>query len=217
MQYVVIGHERRIVDKQQRVLGDALRAALGGTRAQVERLTADAERLEHDLKTTREELEHQRLLAEALEKELIRRAADRPATQERAQQGDADAQPGVAAPAEDVLPGCGPIPAEQVESLRGPSRRDCAIEELSTTGRTRPVVARDVALRYSPICDKAHREAARAALNNVVAGGLAIRLPDGSFLPTRALVPDLGDDPAPSKDPAMPSPRPEQTGVESAA
>jgi hypothetical protein len=81
-----------------------------------------------------------------------------------------------------------PTPAKRVPAQAGePSptarRREIAEELLATVGRTRPIVARDVAERFGSGVDRSQRESARTALNRMVACGLAVRLPDGSFIP----------------------------------
>jgi hypothetical protein len=217
MRGVMIGGERRMVDKDQRVLDDALRTLLSGTRGALERQTAVVERLEVDLAAARKELEYQRQLAEVLERESRRRNPGH----NGAEAGKSGAHTGEASlDAVDVSGSeadSGRLSRQDAEALRGPTRLECALSELRSTGLNRPVVARDVALRYSGICDKKQREGARSALVSAVADGKAVRLTDGSFLPTRLLVPDLPEHIAVMADAAIPAPRVPETEVEPAA
>jgi hypothetical protein len=120
-------------------------------------------------------LEPRKQLAEWLEREIERW----PATADCAQ-----AEPAGGCPdAPDVGSTPTSIPAQAVEALRGPSRRQVAEQLLDTVGRTRPVVARDVAERYGHGVDHPQRENARLVLNRLVTLGKAVRLADGSFVP----------------------------------
>lgn len=207
-----------MVDKDQRVLDDALRTLLSGTRGALERQTTVVERLEMDLAAARKESEYQRQLAEVLERESRRRSPGRNGA-EAEQAGTHTGETPLDAEAD--VPGSGAdsgrLSRQDAEALRGPTRFQCALSELRSTGLKRPVVARDVALRYSGICDKKQREGARSALVSAVADGKAVRLTDGSFLPTRLLVPDLPEHIAAMADAAIPAPRVAETEVEPAA
>ncbi|MBR7831721.1 hypothetical protein KDL01_00530 [Actinospica durhamensis] len=171
--------ERRIVQVQDHALSDALQATLDGVRAEYERLMAELAFREKELAQTREEMEHNRLLAEAVGRELARRKStwsgpsDCPGP-EPAADPEADSPPRT-------------LSDQEVQALRGTvSRREVALQVLNTIGMTRPVRARDVAEAYEgkgqPI-SKTAREGARHALLDLAAAGLAVRLADGSFLP----------------------------------
>lgn len=209
-----------MVDKDQRVLDAALRTVLSGARGTLERQTALVERLEVDLTEARKDLEHQRTLVAVLQAEATRRSPA-PEAQQADQQSPAPPVAPVDAPPDTAWSQAGgtrPSP-QDAEEMRGPTRMECALAELRTTGLMRPVVARDVALRYSKICDKKQREGARGALVSAVADRKAVRLPDGSFLPTRLLVPDLPEHIAAMVDAVIPparTPEPETEGAPAA-
>ena len=184
---------------QQRGLDEALRTALSGMREESDLLAAQVERLEQERLVTREEFEHHRLLADAVERELIRRG-NRQAAKPALAAVPAQSAP---APAPDTAPDTAggarhEVPApeapsskdlspDEVKALRGPSRRDVAIQVLDTLGRQRPVRARDVAERYGHgTVDKAGREGARSALVALAALGRAVRLDDGTYVPVDA-------------------------------
>ena len=165
---------------QDHALSDALQATLDGVRAEHERLMAELALREKELVQTREEMEHNRLLAEAVERELARRKSTWDAPNDCPEPESAAADP-----SEDAQPRT--LSEQEVQALRGTaSRRQVALQVLGTIGMTRPVRARDVSEEYegkgAPVT-KAGREGARHALLDLAAAGLAVRLADGSFLP----------------------------------
>jgi hypothetical protein len=169
--------ERRIVQMQQSGLDEALRATLGGMRAEYDRLAAEVKQHEQELARAREEMEHHRLLADAVGKELARRTGTDPG-ESAEDAGALDAQ----------VSGLGQrsLPAADIAALRGSGTRiDAARRALRRHGAVRPVRARDAAEEYVPggPIGKIEREGARHALMAMTANGEAVRLPDGSFLP----------------------------------
>lgn len=154
---------------------EGLRVALRGIRDEIQPLTARVAELERQLGQAQAELEPRKQLAEWLEREIERRPAAADCEQAEPVQGCSDGQDADAVPTS--------IPAQAVEALRGPSRRQVAEQVLDTVGRTRPVVARDVAERYGHGVDHPQRENARSVLNRLVTLGKAVRLADGSFVP----------------------------------
>lgn len=172
--------ERRIVQVQDHALSDALQATLDGVHVEHERLMAELAFREKELAQTRDEVEHNQLLAEAVERELARRKSTWVGPNECA-----GPEPAAAGPEAVSQPRT--LSDQEMAALRGTvSRREVALQVLNTIGMTRPVRARDVAEAYAgkgqPI-SKTAREGARHALLDLAAAGLAVRLADGSFLP----------------------------------
>ncbi|MBR7836401.1 hypothetical protein KDL01_24195 [Actinospica durhamensis] len=192
---------------QQFALDDALRATRDGMREEGARMAGEMERLEAELARMREEMEHHRLVAEAVEREMSRRstrntaavpAQARPAPVQApaltVQQPPAPAKPAEPGFAQRVLT------ALEVEAMRGTTRRATAARVLCTLGRSRPVRATDVAKEHGDgSTQKAGREGARHGLLALAAMGMAVRLPDGSFLPAGSpLLPASLTDPEPA-------------------
>lgn len=206
---------------QQLALEEALRATRDGMRQEGARLAEEMERLEAELARMREEMEHHRLVAEAVERELSRQTGRstvvipsqaHPAqpvqtqsaapTAVTAQQSSTPAPPAVAPLA---MPAGSDyarriLTALEAEAMRGSTRRATAARVLCTLGRTRPVRATDVAKEHGDgSVQKAGREGARHGLLALAAIGLAVRLPDGSFLPAGSpLLPTSLTDPEPA-------------------